>query len=781
MGAILYVLLTGRPPFRGTTALETLEQVKTTEPVPPSRLAPGLPRDLETICLKCLQKEPGKRYDSAAALADDLQRFRERRPILARPIGGAERAWRWCLRNRWIAGMTGVAAAAASVGLAALVAIVVVQQRANLALQTSNLNLLAANTREESARRLAQTRYDLARKTVEAYYTGASEDVLLKQPELEDLRKRLLQTALEFYREMATTLADSPDNTTGTRDELARAYFVVAAITEEVGSKEDALAAFQRVRAIVEDLLREKPEDEALRKRQADCLDHLAYLASSTGRRDDASRAYSEALAIREGLLKGYPDDTILLRETAQILQGIGKFQQEDGRHEDALRSYRRALSYHDEVARLRPEDVVNQNKRASVLQDMGLLQGETNPEDGARALETAVEVHHRIVRDHPDDDYLKALAAGCNDLAMLYWRLNLYDEAFGRYQETLALYEDLARRHPTINELRNHVATAHYDIGFIHTSKKRPDQALQSFRTALPIQEALVKTYPTVVDYQNLLSKTYYQLGLLHRRLGHWDEALSWYGKALPLQEAAHRANPGLTKVTENLAWTLNNLGYLQSLMGRTNEALRSYDRAVQYRRQLVESNPTVYAWREQLGWSYHLLSNVKSAVGDTSGAMEANQQAVTISESVVRDHPKDARLKHQLISLQSARVNLLGNAHLASGDPVAAQQSYNKARAFLESLTDPDKVDFAELTRTYSLLSACPAPGGPPPTPEGQAARQALADRAVINLRRAVGAGFREWRWCAKEADLNALRARDDFQALINDMAFPADPFAH
>jgi serine/threonine protein kinase/WD40 repeat protein len=144
VGAILYEMLVGRPPFDAEDAVRTVLQVLNDDPTPPARLSTGIPRDLETICLKCLQKDPRKRYASAGQLADDLERFLEGKPIVARPVSTAERLWKWARRHPSIACLLGTTFLAI---LAALVGTTTMWTRANDRAQ-----------REKEARELADER-----------------------------------------------------------------------------------------------------------------------------------------------------------------------------------------------------------------------------------------------------------------------------------------------------------------------------------------------------------------------------------------------------------------------------------------------------------------------------------------------------------------------------------------------------------------------------------------------------------------------------------------------
>ncbi|HZV04263.1 MAG TPA: serine/threonine-protein kinase, partial [Gemmataceae bacterium] len=194
LGAVLYALLTGRPPFQGETVLETLEQVREREPESPRRINPRVDRDLETICLKCLQKEPQRRYESAQTLAEDLERWLKGEPIAARPVGRLARLWRWCRRNPVLAVLS-----CALVG--SLVLSITGLGIGSIVIWYEKVRADEAYQSEAKQRRRADEKRRFARKAVNDMYSEVAENWLAHEPHMTEVQKQFLRRALEFYEE----------------------------------------------------------------------------------------------------------------------------------------------------------------------------------------------------------------------------------------------------------------------------------------------------------------------------------------------------------------------------------------------------------------------------------------------------------------------------------------------------------------------------------------------------------------------------------------------------
>ena len=688
LGATLYALVTGRPPFQASTAMDTVLQVIGDEPVPPRRLNVSVPLDVETICLKCLEKEQGKRYGSAAALAEDLRRYLAGEPITARPVGAVERAWRWSKRNKLVASLLTVVAMLTAVGTVTITALwlraehsrreaVTAGERTRLALgeavsageraDRARLEAVSAGERADRARleavaagERAESSAATARRAVNEYLDQITESPQLHRPGLIGLRRDLLNRALRYYEEFLKQSASDA----GLRAEAAAAQNRAAMILNELGDTNRAIETGRRAVALYEQLVREQPDRGANRHGLASSLNSLANALRTTRRADESLAVYRRAAETHEALLRDEPDNADAATDLASCWSNLASVLGNLGRTDESEALLARARTHLEAVVKRMPEVVRPRNLLAGVLHSQG---------------------------DHAADR--------------------------GQFVESRALY------------LR-----------------------------ALEIREAVSREHPDDWEAQSQLARLYNELGMLHFHFQHPDEALSYYQKSRELREKLLAAEPASAELQEYLARTLQNLGNLYNGLSRPNEALPMLERCRDLRARLVAGNPGNTEARSALGGSLHNLAMSYERLGRDVEAERLYREAL-----VEQRRAREVQPEHMMYRV------FLTNHLMGLGDLLRRAGKTDDTAKLAEEAAGLWPRQPQQLLRPALLLVACIDSAGPADSPDGKARRDRYGRMAVEILTKAFGGGFRDPAFYRSAKELEPIRGRDDFKALL------------
>jgi serine/threonine-protein kinase len=438
LGLTLYELVALRPAFDQRERNQLVKQVTTAEIEPLGTLRRGVPRDLETIIHKAIDRDPARRYQTAGELRDDLQRFVDDEPIRARRQTLLERYVRWARHHPDIAALGAVLTAV--LVLATAGSLVVAGQMSALAQKEAHSaeeerkarhEAEEGKAREAKLREQAEANFRKAQAAVDDYFTRVSENRLLQVPGLKGLRKELLLSALKFYQDFLKDRADDPNVRTG----LAGAYLRVGKIRSELGEHKEARAAYEQGFRLYQELLRTNPTDVETRHGLASChmrlgryaeaaviweklvkpndprfqrdlaqtYNALAFAESKVKKVDRALAYHRKALAVRERLLAIDPNDAGHRGDLAQTLNNIAVILNQQKRMAEALALFRRAASNSEEAYRQRPADTLLAHGLGISQRNVARLETSLGNTDAAvTALQRAVEVRRWMVRDNP-------------------------------------------------------------------------------------------------------------------------------------------------------------------------------------------------------------------------------------------------------------------------------------------------------------------------------------------------------------------------------------------
>lgn len=489
LGAILYELLIGRPPFRNDKPFDTFTQVRIIDPTPPRRLNPAVPVDLQTICLKCLEKDPARRYPSALALAEDLQRWLHDEPIQARPVSKLGYLRRWCRRNPAIAVMSGalvVLAVGALIGLSGLV----------LKLQRANTQLQQAVQREETAHAETERARNRARQVIEDLPIGQMAQAFAQQRQFSEPQERFLDQVIDYYRELCLEAPATLDE----RRRQHRVYTRLADFLRQLSRFSEALPAAQQALELARQINAEPGRTVADTAHLADSRGQLRGLLANLGRFADAEQEGRAELAIREKLVQQDPTRKDLKYGLAQAYLHLSPALAELKRLDEAMQTLEAAVSMLEELA-------VDDSNNRVVRQDLAgayfnrgvfLRKARKEAEANAQFAAAAREFDSLIRSGPPNLIQEESLAKSLNSLAQTFITLQQFREAEDAQLRALRIQATMAGRYPQMTRFGIQHGVMLISLGHLRMQSRRFKEALEAFQHATTILEKFHQQAPT-------------------------------------------------------------------------------------------------------------------------------------------------------------------------------------------------------------------------------------------------------------------------------------------
>jgi serine/threonine protein kinase len=636
LGAILYEMLTGRAPFKGESALDTMRQVVECEPSRPSILRAGVNRDLETICLKCLAKNPAERYLSAAHLANDLRRYLGNQPIHARPISLPERLRRWAVRQPVVAGLSAALLLTALIGFGVIFGLwrtaeahaqeierqeKELEAQAELVKQKKTEAENNAKAAEES-RKDAVAGLDMAHQVVNEFVVDYSV-MIERAPGLQPQSKKKLESALSYYNKFLTIRG----NDATLKAEIAETHLRIGDITQRIGRKADALVAYRKAQDLFRELDRGKPNDPAVQVKLASLPNSIAPLRE---RSEDVVADCEESRVLFVRFLGDRPDDPALRSGLARTLTTLSAGLHSQGQADLALCRCQEADALQKQDLERRPDDDLLLRDRTVTLNTLSLLLGQ-KPASRRKALEVqeeVVRIQDRRLGKHPGDALRKSeLANAVYDLAVALEHLGDV-KARQRFEEVLNRREELTKENPRVNRFWAEKCVSLTHLGLTQLAERTPGDALKSFGTTRDILQQLTTADPAAPSYRMDLARTYYYIAETNQTLKRSPDALQALEKAAPLQRELLKEDAKNIELHSDLARTLAAEAALLADQAKVKEALELVVEALPLQRVAFEKATQRFDQRRTLDDLYELQAHLLRKQGDAAAAVEATRQ---------------------------------------------------------------------------------------------------------------------------------------------------------